>query len=172
MLQFSGLWFAISKKDPEGVFLQDNIKAVFTVDDNGTMQATAYGRVKIFGTWLTCAEMFGKFIDTDHPSIFRMKYWGVFQYLQRGKDEFWVIDTDYNSFAVTYSCRKRKEDGSCSDSYSLVFSRSLEKLPLATKRRINLAQRRLCLVSQYYRLLNNGECAVKPEVDSLPTPTK
>uniref|UniRef100_A0A8C4Q116 Retinol binding protein 4, plasma n=2 Tax=Eptatretus burgeri TaxID=7764 RepID=A0A8C4Q116_EPTBU len=166
--KFSGVWFAISKKDPEGVFLQDNIKAIFTVD-NGSMAATAYGRVNIFGTWVTCAEMHGKFINTNHPSIFQMKYRGIFEYLARGEDDFWVIDTDYNSFAVTYSCRERNEDGSCSDSYSLIFSRSLEELPRATKRRINSAQRRLCLAKQYRRLLNDGKCPVKDEVHSLRT---
>lgn len=45
--QFSGLWYAIAKKDPEGLFLQDNIIAEFSVDEKGHMSATAKGRVRL-----------------------------------------------------------------------------------------------------------------------------
>lgn len=45
--QFSGTWYAMAKKDPEGLFLQDNIVAEFSVDENGQMSATAKGRVRL-----------------------------------------------------------------------------------------------------------------------------
>lgn len=45
--QFSGTWYAMAKKDPEGLFLQDNIVAEFSVDENGHMSATAKGRVRL-----------------------------------------------------------------------------------------------------------------------------
>lgn len=47
-LQYSGTWYAMAKKDPEGLFLQDNVVAQFTVDENGQMTATAKGRVRLF----------------------------------------------------------------------------------------------------------------------------
>lgn len=47
-LQYSGTWYAMAKKDPEGLFLQDNVVAQFTVDENGQMSATAKGRVRLF----------------------------------------------------------------------------------------------------------------------------
>lgn len=37
----------MAKKDPEGLFLQDNIVAEFSVDENGRMSATAKGRVRL-----------------------------------------------------------------------------------------------------------------------------
>lgn len=37
----------MAKKDPEGLFLQDNIVAEFSVDENGHMSATAKGRVRL-----------------------------------------------------------------------------------------------------------------------------
>lgn len=37
----------MAKKDPEGLFLQDNIVAQFSVDENGQMSATAKGRVRL-----------------------------------------------------------------------------------------------------------------------------
>lgn len=57
--QFSGIWYAIAKKDPEGLFLQDNIIAEFSVDEKGHMSATAKGRVRILRSvaskWAVCA---------------------------------------------------------------------------------------------------------------------
>ena len=47
--QYAGKWFALQKKDPEGLFLQDNISAEYTIDDDGTMTASSKGRVTLFG---------------------------------------------------------------------------------------------------------------------------
>lgn len=47
--QYAGKWYALAKKDPEGLFLQDNISAEYTIDDDGTMTASSKGRVKLFG---------------------------------------------------------------------------------------------------------------------------
>lgn len=42
----------MGKKDPEGLFLIDNIVAQFTIDDEGQMTAKAMGRVNIL-KWVT-----------------------------------------------------------------------------------------------------------------------
>lgn len=47
--QYAGKWYAQQKKDPEGLFLQDNISAEYTVDEDGTMTASSKGRVTLFG---------------------------------------------------------------------------------------------------------------------------
>jgi retinol-binding protein 4 len=47
--QYAGKWYALQKKDPEGLFLQDNISAEYTIDDDGTMTASSKGRVTLFG---------------------------------------------------------------------------------------------------------------------------
>lgn len=47
--QYSGKWYALQKKDPEGLFLQDNISAEYTIDDDGSMTASSKGRVTLFG---------------------------------------------------------------------------------------------------------------------------
>lgn len=49
VLQYSGKWYALQKKDPEGLFLQDNISAEYTIDDDGSMIASSKGRVTLFG---------------------------------------------------------------------------------------------------------------------------
>lgn len=45
--QYAGTWYAVAKKDPEGLFLIDNIKANFAINVDGNMNATAEGRVII-----------------------------------------------------------------------------------------------------------------------------
>lgn len=47
--QYAGKWYALQKKDPEGLFLQDNISAEYTVGDDGAMVASSRGRVTLFG---------------------------------------------------------------------------------------------------------------------------
>jgi retinol-binding protein 4 len=48
-LQYAGKWYALQKKDPEGLFLQDNISAEYTIGDDGSMVASSKGRVTLFG---------------------------------------------------------------------------------------------------------------------------
>ncbi|KAK7803474.1 hypothetical protein U0070_017757 [Myodes glareolus] len=155
--RFSGLWYAIAKKDPEGLFLQDNIIAEFSVDEKGHMSATAKGRVRILSNWEVCADMVGTFTDTEDPAKFKMKYWGVASFLQRGNDDHWIIDTDYDTFALQYSCRLLNLDGTCADSYSFVFSRDPNGLTPETRRLVRQRQEELCLERQYRWIEHNGE---------------
>lgn len=36
--------------------------------------------------WEVCADMVGTFTDTEDPAKFKMKYWGVASFLQRGSE--------------------------------------------------------------------------------------
>lgn len=55
-MQYAGKWYALQKKDPEGLFLQDNISAEYTVGDDGAMVASSRGRVTLFG-WVFVAAV-------------------------------------------------------------------------------------------------------------------
>lgn len=46
-MQYAGMWYAVAKKDPHGLFLLDNIVANFFINEDGHMNATAEGRVII-----------------------------------------------------------------------------------------------------------------------------
>ncbi|NXG39868.1 PURP protein, partial [Dromaius novaehollandiae] len=124
--RYAGKWYALAKKDPEGLFLQDNISAEYTVEEDGTMTASSKGRVKLFGFWVICADMAAQYTvpDPTTPAKMYMTYQGLASYLSSGGDNYWVIDTDYDNYAITYACRSLKEDGSCYDGYSLIFSRN------------------------------------------------
>lgn len=45
--QYAGTWYAVAKKDPQGLFLLDNVVANFHISEDGHMNATAEGRVII-----------------------------------------------------------------------------------------------------------------------------
>ncbi|KAI3362390.1 hypothetical protein L3Q82_012692 [Scortum barcoo] len=159
--RYAGKWYALQKKDPEGLFLQDNISAAYTIDDDGSMTAFTKGRVTLFGFWVVCADMAAQYSvpDPTTPGKMFMNYQGLASYLSSGGqltaltniplvpkfvltlanpllslsvkpgDNYWVIDTDYDNYAITYACRTLKEDGSCEDGYALVFSRNPRGLP-------------------------------------------
>ncbi|XP_010840517.1 PREDICTED: retinol-binding protein 4 [Bison bison bison] len=148
--RFAGTWYAMAKKDPEGLFLQDNIVAEFSVDENGHMSATAKGRVRLLNNWDVCAD-----------------YWGVASFLQKGNDDHWIIDTDYETFAVQYSCRLLNLDGTCADSYSFVFARDPSGFSPEVQKIVRQRQEELCLARQYRLIPHNGYCDGKSERNIL-----
>ncbi|GCC16729.1 hypothetical protein chiPu_0017325 [Chiloscyllium punctatum] len=88
--RYSGKWYAVAKKDPEGLFLQDNISAEYFVDDEGTMTALSKGRVKLFGFWVICADMAAQYNvpDPHIPGKMEMAYQGLASYLSSGGERF------------------------------------------------------------------------------------
>ncbi|CAH2301538.1 purpurin [Pelobates cultripes] len=158
--RYGGKWYAIGKKDPEGLFLQDNISADYTVDEDGKMTASSRGRVKLFGFWLICAEMAAQYSvpDPSVPSKMYMTYQGLASYLSSGGDSYWVIDTDYENYAITYACRTLKDDGTCDDGYSIIFSRNPRGLSQAIMRIVRQKQEEICMAGQFQPVLQSGAC--------------
>ncbi|TNN50285.1 Retinol-binding protein 4-A [Liparis tanakae] len=159
--KYVGTWYAVGKKDPEGLFLLDNIVANFDINaEDGKMTATAEGRVIILNQWEMCASMFATFEDTTDPAKFKMRYWGAASYLQTGNDDHWVIDTDYENYAIHYSCRQIDSDGTCLDSYSFIFSRHPVGLRAEDQSKVVQKKTDLCLLGKYRRVPHTGETAL------------
>uniref|UniRef100_A0A3Q4B778 Lipocalin/cytosolic fatty-acid binding domain-containing protein n=1 Tax=Mola mola TaxID=94237 RepID=A0A3Q4B778_MOLML len=128
--------YALQKKDPEGLFLQDNISAKYRFGDDGAMVAVSRGRVTLFGFWVVFTNMGAQYSvpDANSPNTMFMKYQGLARYLSSSGDNYWVIDTDYEHYTIMYACRLLKDDGTCDDGYALVFSRNPRGLPPAIQR--------------------------------------
>ena len=72
-------------------------------------------------------------------------------------DDHWIIDTDYETFAVQYSCRLLNLDGTCADSYSFVFARDPSGFSPEVQKIVRQRQEELCLARQYRLIPHNGE---------------
>ncbi|XP_043917874.1 purpurin-like [Protopterus annectens] len=158
--RYVGKWYAYSKKDPEGLFLQDNISAEYHIDEDGIMTATSKGRVKLFGFWTICADMTAQY-SVPNPSVpakMYMEYQGLASYLSSGGDNYWVLDTDYDNYAITYACRTLKDDGTCDDGYAIIFSRSPGSLPEALQRLVQKKQEEVCMAGEFHKVLQSGAC--------------
>ncbi|KAM6111512.1 LOW QUALITY PROTEIN: purpurin-like [Phoenicopterus ruber ruber] len=155
--RYAGKWYALAKKDPEGLFLQDNISAEYSVEEDDTMTASSKG-VKLFGFWVICADMAAQYTvpDPTTPAKMYMTYQGLASYLSSGGDNYWVIDTDYDNYAITYACHSLKEDGSCDDGYSLIFSRNPHGLPPAIQHILRQKQEEICMSGQFQPVMQSG----------------
>ncbi|XP_026877681.2 retinol-binding protein 4 [Electrophorus electricus] len=156
--RFQGRWYAVAKKDPVGLFLLDNVVANYKVEDDGKMTATAVGRVIILNNWETCAQMFSTLEKSSDPAKFKLRYWGATAYLQTGYDDHWIIDTDYDNYAIHYACREVDADGTCLDGYSFIFSRHPTGLRPEDQQIVTSKKRDLCLLGKYRRVTHNGFC--------------
>nr|XP_033772452.1 purpurin-like isoform X2 [Geotrypetes seraphini]XP_033772461.1 purpurin-like isoform X2 [Geotrypetes seraphini] len=158
--KYGGKWYAIAMKNPEGLFLQDNIFAEYTVGEDGTMTATSKGRVKLFGFWVICVDMVAQYSvpDPSTPAKMYMTYQGLASYFSGGGDNYWIIDTDYDNYSITYACRSVKEDGTCDDGYSIIFSRKPLGFPSAIQDIVYRKQESICLSEQFQPVLQSGAC--------------
>ncbi|XP_043828171.1 purpurin-like [Dromiciops gliroides] len=108
--------------------------------------------------WVICADMAAQYTvpDPTTPAKMFMTYQGLASYLSSGGDDYWVVDTDYNHYALIYACRVLREDGTCADGYSIVFSRSPRGLPPAIQRIVRQKQEEICLSGQFKPVLQTA----------------
>lgn len=72
-----------------------------------------------------------------------------------------MIDTDYDNYAIHYSCREIDYDGTCLDGYSFVFSRHPEGLRPEDQKIVTQKKQEICFLGKYRRVPHTGE-ALRP----------
>lgn len=72
-------------------------------------------------------------------------------------DNHWVVDTDYDNYAIVYSCREMGDNGDCLDDYSFIFSRNQNGLTPEAQRNVRRKQSELCLDRKYRIVPQNGK---------------
>lgn len=82
-------------------------------------------------------------------------------------DNYWVIDTDYDNYAITYACRTLMDDGTCEDGYALIFSRNPRGLPPAIQRIVRQKQDEICLAGQFQPVLQSGKSTDRSQAFNL-----
>ncbi|KAL7988573.1 hypothetical protein Chor_007492 [Crotalus horridus] len=147
--RYAGKWYALAKKDPEGLFLQDNISAEYTIEEDGTMTASSKGRMKLFGFVHRTKS------QKCQPSL-KGATCSIFVQMRTRGDNYWVIDTDYDNYAITYACRTLKEDGSCDDGYAIIFSRNPRGLSPAIQKIVQQKQEEICMTGLFQPVLQSG----------------
>lgn len=120
--------------------------------------------------WVVCADMAAQYSvpNPTTPGKMFMNYQGLASYLSSGGDNYWVIDTDYD----TYACRTLKDDGHCEDGYSLIFSRHPRGLSPAIQHIVHGKQEEICMAGQFEPVLQSGELDTCLQGHSMKTKAK
>lgn len=72
-------------------------------------------------------------------------------------DDHWIIDTDYDNYAIHYSCRELDEDGTCLDGYSFIFSRHPDGLRPEDQKNVTEKKQEICFLGKYRRVSHTGK---------------
>lgn len=80
-------------------------------------------------------------------------------------DDHWIVDTDYDNYAIHYACRQVDYDGTCLDSYSFIFSRHPTGLRAEDQMIVTQKKQHLCLLGKYRRVAHNGEGLITSYAD-------
>lgn len=56
------------------------------VEGRSLLPGLAQDPLGFCSNWEVCADMVGTFTDTEDPAKFKMKYWGVASFLQKGSE--------------------------------------------------------------------------------------
>lgn len=72
-------------------------------------------------------------------------------------DDHWIIDTDYDNYAVHYACRVLDTDGTCLDGYSFIFSRHPNGLRPEDQMIVTQKKQEICLLGKYRRVAHTGK---------------
>jgi len=171
--KFLGSWYVVSDT---GLFpLQRTFDKIFYMVQDMKLHIAEQedGELKLImsvRTPIGCSVQVGR-LDTpdedEEPARMTASYPGSWFPALRNPSPFWVIGTDYDSWALVYSCRKTEDSGHCDPKHTVawVMSRSAEGLTDIQKQEVHEFTDTFCLeYEDFSEMPRSKTCPdIKPE---------
>ncbi|XP_071948896.1 retinol-binding protein 4-like [Antedon mediterranea] len=165
--QYKGIWYDIANVRREG--LPQKQVSNYTWDRNDGLYMQSDG-LNINGECFK-QKMIAQGILTDpsrREGKFRVNI-GVagLDQVEATSDDYWVIETDYKSYAIVYSCQLYLADGTCSYNHTSVWmlSRTLTVQPAVYTRMVKLLENLCISEDRIIRTLQNCNETISVNVD-------
>ncbi|XP_069137502.1 purpurin-like [Argopecten irradians] len=169
IVQFQGYWYSITTNRywlalPNWLNArQSNVQVNYKLMSDGSLE------LKTGGEFLfpVCDYMKGKgsIPDKTQPQKMVVHYDTLLTRSSR-KNPYWIVSTDYEGFAVIYSCRKEREDGTCDPDYAYMWTlnRKREGHTPEQEEEIKWAATRMCVSPDNFKTFKqDGSCSFDPE---------
>lgn len=78
----------------------------------------------------------------------------------------WVVSTDYEGYAVIYSCWKEREDGTCNPDYAYMWTLNRKQSGHTPEQEVEIkrAAERMCVPSENFKTFEqDGNCKFNPD---------
>ncbi|XP_066295696.1 uncharacterized protein [Branchiostoma lanceolatum] len=172
LAKFGGKWYEIARVRHHSFrghpdLVSEGGAFVFDVRPNGRDASVSYFG-KIDGR---CQLMIpGRLMSTsyDPPAKMTYKFAGFNYPFDEG--DLWILDTDYENYALLYNCLVRNSDGTCRRNMNLAWILSRKPtLPTDMRKRLDQKLYTVCVIP-YNRLTNTPHNAFVPTT-TVPIPT-
>lgn len=143
-------------------FIPKNVQFEYNAFQDGRISIQASGG--FLGSFCDYVAGTGKIIDKDNPAVFRASF-DTHYSLAHQTNTYWILGTDYESFAVVYTCWKHLEDGTCdpSESYVWTLSRTMTGHALTDLAAINDFVPFVCISPRNFKSFRqDGGCDFNP----------
>lgn len=148
--RFQGKWYATQKLgagDSVLSFFTEiyDARIVFKLNSRGGFDIKAAGS-KFYGSWCPKGQGHAAIPSPAHPERLTM-FFDTKIGRQVGMKPGWILATDYENYAVIYSCWSEQESGEChpSNTYVAVLQRKTDDISPSHRVEIDRALRRACV---------------------------
>ncbi|XP_033750055.1 purpurin-like [Pecten maximus] len=173
LVQFQGYWYSITTNRywlaiPSWLSVrQANVQVNYKLLSDGSLELKTGGEF----VFPFCDFMRGKgsIPDKTQPQKLEVQFDTLLSRSSR-KNPYWVVSTDYEGFAVIYSCRKEQEDGTChpDHTYMWTLNRKRDGHTPEQEEEIKRAATRMCISPDNFKTFKqDGSC--KFDADKFPS---